>query len=420
MISLDDIKDLFINLSREFKLIINDDIIMCNKQILTSYSQIVNSLSPEVMEFSMKTPIDPKYFRDINEFLHGSSCNFAESAFEYLCVAAFLDISILQPRLFEFVENGTNENNFEERYLLLNQYVDYCIPFSSFLDKNPAFFKQFIQSHVLAVKFARCLFEHTKSIFPTEDEKLSFLFSLIDKSEIELTDKDYSIFELINPMNLSERSIFDLITHKNAPLYAKYLNSIQLFDRQLSIHNEYLKKLHSIETKQAELQETYDNLSQQHIDALNEFDSLNAQCFLHECKRSAFQRTVHEISRNINTIIGFLETLNINNNQYIQFSKQIGSMHSLAHTLTDLLDSFYKQIGSVIYPGSSRDAAKYSREWMNVASDLFTQTQKITYDANQGKKYLEILKNASSFFETLVPISDPPMKAGQLKRPPKS
>lgn len=408
MLTLNDLHDHFAKIPRDFDLIINDRNYKCNKQILFAFSKVISLSESSSSTYSCNIPANEQAINTTINFLHGGNVNFSENSYEIYLIAAHLDISILKPRLCELIEASTTEENFELRYNVLKSFPNYCDPLFLFFIKNKNYFGTFTKSHTLPLSFANAFLASSSSFFNSEDEKADFVLSILSQSD-NMNDNDLSIVSNINLCNLNENSLYNILTHQLSSRFSPFLNVFPLFDKQIAIISANEKKLSELKKEANEVQLSCENEKNTNNRLSNEFNSLNSQLFNIDIQHYALKQEINEILDDLKSAKLLLQEIQQLNNEYLPFLKAVAKMQATSTQLVDILQTFYNIGGKTIYPGSSRDALKHSKEW-NVECENLRSKIPCIFNKEQLDQYFQALDEAENILISVFPVKNPLIK----------
>lgn len=414
MLTLNDLHDHFALIPRNFDLIINDQTYKCNKQVLCAFSKVISSNSSSSFTYSCQIPTNNEAVNTVIDFLHGGNVNFSENSYLIYLIAAYLDISILKPRLCELIESSTTRENFEDRYNTLNTFPNYCDPLFIFFTNNKDYFNTFSKSHILTLSFTNSLLASNSSFFNSEDEKVNFILGILENAKDKIIDdKDFTIVSHVNLCNLTEKTLYAFLNHPLSPKFSPYLDSFPLFEKQFHIISHNKKKLEDLNKEAADVQSTYENESSTNDSLSNDINSLNSQLFNLDVQRYDFKQKINEVIQSLKDARTLLQAIQQRNNEYLPFLEAVNKMSGISVKLVDILQNFYNIGGKTIYPGSSRDALKHSKEWNTECTKLKQKIPNV-FIQEQLESYFKTLDETESILLSLIPVEDPSSQKANL------
>ncbi|OHT13057.1 hypothetical protein TRFO_03479 [Tritrichomonas foetus] len=405
MLTLNDLQAHFAAIPRDFSLTINGIEQKCNKKLLSTFSNVINSIAEN--QYSCEIPVKNESVDAVIRFLHGQTVDFSQNSFECLCVAAHMDIQILQSRLNSLVESFLTDSNFENCYKALKDYPKYCQPLFSYFGKNQAFFQSFTKLHKLDTNFVNCLLSQTSNLFNSEDEKALYIFSVIDDNS------DMSLFSNINLCELTEETLYELLNHPLAEKFSPYLHTIKLFEKQLNIYESSVKRLNEMTKNVENLKIKYDKDFRINEDISIELDKTAIDCSIAEQKRANLQIEIESILSEFNILNSFVNSLESKNESFRNFLHDLKKMKKFADELVQILQTFHDIGGKVIYPGSSPSSLKIAKQWKEANIVLITKLKEISIKKNEYVQIKELLKSMQEILSDLIVVEYPIVKKNQ-------
>lgn len=407
MLTLNDLHDHFASIPRDFDLIINDQSFKCNKLVMCAFSKVISLNSQSSSSYSCNIPTNNEAINTVIDFLHGGNVNFSENPYQIYLIAAYLDISILKQRLCDIIESSTTTANFEERYNTLNLFPFYCDPLFHFFINNKDYFNTFSKSHTLPLSFANSFLASSPNFFTSEDEKVFFILGILKNvNDSNVDENDFSIVSHINLCNLTDDSLYSFLNHPLSPKFSPYLNSFPLFEKQVRIISDNKKKLLNLQKEATDVQSVNENESNTNNSLSNEFNSLNARLFNLDIQRFDFRQKIEDIVNLIREARTLLQAIQQRNNEYLPFLEAVNKMNATSVKLVDVLQNFYNIGGKTIYPGSSRDALKHSKEWKTECVKLKERIPGIIVQ-EQLTSYFQALDETENILLSLMPVMNP-------------
>ena len=406
MLTLNDLHDHFASIPKNFDLTINNQNYKCNKQVLCTFSKVISTNSQKNFTYSCDIPTNDQAVNTVIDFLHGGNVNFSENTYEIYLIAAYLDISILKPRLNEMIELSTTKENFDTRYNVLSSFPNYCDPLFKFFAHNKDYFYNFTKSHIFSLPFANFFLASNSNFFISEDEKVNFILAILQNAkDNEIDDKNLSIVSHINLCNLDEKSLYSFLEHPLSSKFSPYLNVFPLFDKQMNIISINERKLADLTKEINEVQSTYENEKNTNDSLSNEFNSLSAQSFNLDVKHYSLKQKVNEVKESIKEARSFLQVIQQRNSEYLPFLEAVDKMNATSINLVNVLQNFYNIGGKTIYPGSSRDALKHSKEWNEQCVKLKEKIPNV-FLQEQLDKYFKTLDETEAILQSLISIEN--------------
>ncbi len=409
MLTIDDLHEHFAKIPKDFNMNINDQEYKCNRNILKAFSKVIASLPDSISTYSIKISTNQIAINTVIDFLHGKNVNLTENSFEIYAVSAKLDIPILKSRLCNEIESSTTCANFETRYDHLQSFPNYCDPLFQFLNNNKSYFDKITKSKQFSLPFSKLFLSSCPTFFTNEDEKANFILSIFECETENPEHDNFSIVSHINLCNLSEETLHLLLTHHFSPQFSPYLKSYPLFKNQINHITDNQKKLSILQKESNEFETTFDNLRETNNSLSNEINKLNSHLFNTEINHYKLKKEIESILSEIDQSNRALEDITQRNNEYLPFLNEVDNMKSTSSKLVDILQNFYNIGGKTIYPGSSRDALKHSKEWNAECVKLRDLIPSI-FKEEQLSAYFNILEETRNILCSLIPVKDPSTK----------
>jgi hypothetical protein len=385
MLSSSYLRAFLCRLPKDFRLIINGATHPCNRQNLFAFSSVIRSANPSVPEFHLDVPIPPEVASSVVAFLHGGALDLPECrVFDCFFLVAAPGIDVLRKRLMVGAFRTLTTANIEERFRLLRPFPDSFQPILMFLDNSPRLFNNFFSANLFPPEFIRAVLFQTVNVFPSEDDRFTFLKAYVTASD----DPDFSLFRSIHLERLTLSMLPAVFDTEEIPRHCRTFPLIAALisqrKRLAALQRDAALDVDRLRREKA----TFEPKAAAPI-------FVDSTAGVEEKVRQIFQR----IGADLCSTAACISLLAIGDERACEFVGRITNLKAMSGEMAKMFVEFQRDGGWLLYPGSSKTSIQVTISWEATVSQL----QKLTMNFAPNQVAAETsARNVLSIAQSLI------------------